>query len=487
MFTGFMTAFQRYARFWAMIVGLIALPGLAIAGPQKVALVVGNAAYMHMPGLTTATNDAQDMAARLRDMGYEVTLLTDIGSEVFRVVLDAFAAQAKEADTVVFYYAGHAFQRGGVNHLVPVSARLDAPDLLEQGTWKLDDIAARLKGGAGQVLIFLDACRSNPLPDAAQASDAEGLAQFDGGAGTFVAFATRPGAVAFDRPATGGERNSPFTAALLEDMATPGQSISDLMIGVRNSVDQATAGQQVPWDQSSLRAQVFLVPAVATVAAEPAPVAVTPDAGLPVFEFAQDTTVVGPLAQAVVAATSGVIRRVQGGDQMRLAAISSETRSLAAVPGGGGLRIKGVDAGAQTPDAVALPPVPATERELHAAIQTELVRTGCYTQRIDGDWGRGSQAALDRFHKETKTKPADGADPVLKPTEAAWRLLLEAPEKACKPQPAAVVTKKKPNKPAAPAQKKPAAVTKKVAPTPAPAPEKKGVTCKFMIVAVVCK
>lgn len=488
MVKDFFQRFISHARVWAIGVAAVLLPGLALAGPQKVALVVGNAAYAHVPGLTTATNDAQDMAARLRDMGFEVTLLTDIGTEVFAVVLDTFAEQAKDAETVVFYYAGHAFQRGGVNHLVPVGARLDAPDILLAGTWKLDDITARLKSGSGQVLIFLDACRSNPLPDTirAGASDGQGLAQFDGGAGTFVAFATRPGSVAFDR--AGGERNSPFTAALLAGIGTPGQSISDLMIGVRNEVDEATAGQQVPWDQSSLRAQVYLVPAIGALAE-------TPEDALPVFEFAQDATVVGPLAEAVATAVSGVIRRVEGGEQLRLAAVASDTRSLAAVSGGNGVRIKGVDAGTrQEPQAGILPPAPETGPALHAAIQTELKRIGCYTQGIDGDWGRGSQTGLERFYAARKIVPAQVAGGVLAPTEAAWRLLLEAPEKTCKPQPAAQVTRKKPatqkaapTKKSATVTKKPATVTKKPAVVAAPPAAKGGVKCTFIVVAIVCK
>ncbi len=476
MVTRCFRSFSGFARFWAALLCLAAMPVWASADPAKVALVVGNSAYAHLPGLTTPTNDAQDVADTLRDMGYEVTLLTDIGSPVFRVVLDTFAEQAKQAETVVFYYAGHAFQRDGVNHLVPVGAQPDAAGGVLADTWTLNDIVARLKAGSGQVLIFLDACRTAPLPEIA-ATGSQGLAQFDGGAGTFVAFATRPGAVAFDR--AGGERNSPFTGALLAEMATPGQSISDLMISVRNSVDQMTGGQQVPWDQSSLRAQVFLVPGPVVAA-------------LPVFEFAQDATVVGALLED---GAGGAITRVQG-DQMRLAAVRSETRSLAAVDAAQDLRIKGVEPVLRVPGVspgvdgavTQLPPVPATEKELHAAIQTELKRIGCYTRGIDGDWGRGSQAALERFYAAGKDLPPRPAGSVARPDEAAWRLLLEAPEKTCKPQPVAQATPKKPAAAAKKTQQKPAAAKKKAAPAPAPAaaPEKKGVKCRFMVVAVVC-
>ncbi len=426
------------------------------------ALVVGNAAYAHVPGLETAAHDAQDVAESLRDLGFEVTLLTDVGSEVFWVVLDTFAAQAKDADTVLFYYAGHAFQSGGVNHLVPVSARLETPEAIRAETWQLDTIASRLRGGSAQVLLFLDACRTSPLPEASVAAGGQGLAEFDGGAGTFVAFATRPGAVAFDRAA--GGRNSPFTAALLARIATPGQSISDLMIGVRNAVDQATGGQQVPWDQSSLRAQVFLVPDVADA--------------MPQFEFAEDVTVVGALTAP---------GRVAGGDVLRLAAISSETRSLApVVQGKETLRLTSVPPVIRmAPIAGAALAVPTVGANLNRAIQTELKRIGCYGADIDGDWGRGSQAALGRYYDARKVKEAD-VDGGFKPTEAAWRTLLTEPAKTCAPVKVVQPVKKKPNSAGASTKKKPVAA-KKAAPAPAPAPEKKGVTCKFIVVALVCK
>ncbi|MGL6211239.1 MAG: caspase family protein [Paracoccaceae bacterium] len=441
--SGFSTLISmRIARIWAVVL-MFAVPGMGIAEPSKMALVVGNAAYEAAPGLTTATHDAQDVAGALRGLGFEVTLLTDVSSDVFWVVLETFAAKSKAADTVVFYYAGHAFQMGGVNHLVPVAARLDSEQAIRDETWTLDAIAEQLRGGAGQVLIFLDACRTNPLPAVLRAD--QGLAQFDGGTGTFVAFATRPGAVAYDRVTDA--RNSPFTAALLKRIGVAGQSISDLMIGVRNDVEEATGGQQVPWDQSSLRAQVFLAPK----ADGPA---------LPELEFAADSAVVINTRQ--VAAVPGAA----AADVPRLAAV--EVGRVVA-PVSDAARIAGVDVAVRVPGVTPDPPPAfATERELHAAIQTELKRIGCYTRAIDGDWGRGSQGGLERYYAANKIKAADVEGGVFAPTEAAWKLLLDAPEKTCTyvaPVPvkkkAVAKTKAKPKKPAVVA-KKPAPVKKRV-------------------------
>ena len=76
------------------------------------------------------------------------------------------------------------------------------------------------------------------------------------GSGTFIAFATEPDSVAAD----GSGRNSPFTTALLKHIDQPGQSISDMMIAVRNDVLAATGGHQRPWESSSLTDRFAFTP-----------------------------------------------------------------------------------------------------------------------------------------------------------------------------------------------------------------------------------
>ena len=452
----------RFVTRWILAAfAVMLLPAVAMAEGRKLALVVGNEAYEALPGLTTPAADAQAMSKALRDLGFEVTLLTDVGPEVFQAVLGSFADQSKTAETVLFYYSGHAFQKDGVNHLVPVNARLADAGALEAETWRLDDIAAKLKSGSGQLLLFLDACRDNPLPAAVVGSGGPGLAQFDGGAGTFVAFATAPGAVAWD--VKEGAGNSPFTAALLDHIATSGQSISDLMIAVRNAVDAATQGKQTPWDQSSLRAQFFFVPKVADdLALE-----------LPKFEMAEVSVEIG-------AADDGAALSQIAGVPVRLAALNSATRSLAAVGGvqTGALRLKGIDS-SNAPE-LAIP------EDLPLAVQGELLRIGCYAMAVDGDWGNGSRKAMAQYYAAKKVDPGE-----VEPTAEVYRALAAEPVKTCD-KPAAVVQKKAPTKATA-KKSTPKATTKKettkkaAAPKKAaPAPKKDGVKCKFLVVAVVC-
>jgi uncharacterized caspase-like protein len=111
-------------------------------------------------------------------------------------------------------------------------------------------------------LVFLDACRDNPLARSFARSlgtrsttVGQGLAMIQSAIGTMIAYATQPDAVALD----GDGRNSPFTSALLKHIATPGLDISSVMRRVRADVITTTSQRQVPWDHSSLIGDVVLV------------------------------------------------------------------------------------------------------------------------------------------------------------------------------------------------------------------------------------
>lgn len=231
-----------------------------LAHAERLAFVVGNANYDVAPDLANPVGDATAVAEALKRLGFKVTLMTDAGGDSLWAEMDKFVKDSEGAESTVFYYSGHAFQMSGVNYLVPVTAKLDSREGAKAETWSLDGIIARLQSRNRQTLIFLDACRNDPLPATVRGSGAaaDGLARVQAGVGTFVAFSTEPGGVAAD--AVGDSKNSPFTTALLSHIETEGISISDMMIEVRNDVENATLRKQVPWDQSSLREQFYFVP-----------------------------------------------------------------------------------------------------------------------------------------------------------------------------------------------------------------------------------
>ena len=233
----------------------------AFAAP-RVALVIGNAAYKHTIPLANPRNDAQDMARVLRLLDFDVIEGLDLGKAGFEGKLEAFAEAAMGAETTLFFYAGHALQVDGENYLIPTDAKLGSEAHLVTRAFTL---AAFLKAMRSPTkLVFLDACRDNPLAQrlvrsmgaTRSAAVGRGLERVESASGTLIAYATQPGNVAED----GKGRNSPFTAALLAHIDAPGQSVNDLLTSVTNTVVTGTNGRQQPWTHSSLLRPFYFKP-----------------------------------------------------------------------------------------------------------------------------------------------------------------------------------------------------------------------------------
>jgi uncharacterized caspase-like protein len=268
------------------LAGLLAALALAepAAAQKRVALIIGNGAYTHAGQLANPANDAADMAAALKDLGIEVILGLDLDKRGFDSRLRDFSRALADADTGILYYAGHGLQVGLRNYLVPTDAQLQSERDLEFETVALDFVMRQMEiGREGRTnIVFLDACRDNPLArnlaramGTRSAGVGRGLAEVQAGVGTFIAYATKPGEVALD----GDGRNSPFTAALAKGVKAPGKSLTAVMVDVRKEVLAATRSRQVPWDHSALTGEFYFnlasAPAMLPKTAPPAPPAET--------------------------------------------------------------------------------------------------------------------------------------------------------------------------------------------------------------------
>lgn len=239
---------------------LIFLSLPASAG-DRVALVIGNAAYKNVPELANPRNDASDMTARLKALDFEVVTGSDLDLRGVRQKINEFVDKLGTAEVALFYYAGHGLQVNGTNYLVPVDASLKSSLDLEFEAVPIQLVLSAMEDKVETNVLFLDACRDNPLARTLarslgkrSSSIGRGLARLGAGRGTLISFATQPGNVALD----GNTRNSPFTSALVKHLGTPGDSLTDSMIRVRNEVIKTTKGRQVPWEHSSLTGRVVL-------------------------------------------------------------------------------------------------------------------------------------------------------------------------------------------------------------------------------------
>ncbi|NUR12228.1 MAG: tetratricopeptide repeat protein [Bradyrhizobium sp.] len=228
-------------------------PGSAPTG-RRVALVIGNGAYKNAHALPNPPRDSQLIASVLRDLGFQSVMDTkDLARDKFFQTLKAFAEEAEKADWAVVYYAGHGFEIGGVNYLVPVDARLTADKDAETEAVALEQVIAAVGAARKVRLVVLDACRDNPFAPTMQRTLSlklvdKGFSNIEPGAGFMVVYAAKHGETAMDGD---GSANSPFATALAREIKQPRIEIRKLFDIIRDDVWAATRHGQQPFTYGS--------------------------------------------------------------------------------------------------------------------------------------------------------------------------------------------------------------------------------------------
>jgi uncharacterized caspase-like protein len=262
---------MRLMRYALLLVAV--LFGSPATAQTRVALVIGNGAYRHVPALPNTLNDANDVAASLTRLGFAVRRLNDAGFDQMRRGLLDFGKAARNAEMAVVFFAGHGMEMGGENWLVPVDAELKNDLDTEQEAISLRNVVPTVSAAAKLGLVVLDACRNNPFVakmqrTAASRAVGRGLARVEPTGSVLIAFAARDGTVAED----GTSRNSPFTAALLRHLETPGLEINFLFRRVRDDVIADTGRRQEPFVYGSLsKEEIYLKTAEGPRIAVPPP------------------------------------------------------------------------------------------------------------------------------------------------------------------------------------------------------------------------
>jgi len=236
---------------------------------KRVALVLGNSAYQSVPPLPNPVNDANVIAATLKEAGFDVVdSRRDLPAAETRRALRDFADRARDADIAVVYYAGHGMEVDGTNYLIPVDAKLERDTDVYDEAFSLDRILLAIEPAKKLRLVVLDACRDNPFArgmrrTVASRAIGRGLAQIEPTSpNTLIAYSAKAGSTALD----GDARNSPFTLALAKHLTTPGLDVRRAFGFVRDDVLKTTANRQEPFVYGSLGGDdVPLVPAKAVV------------------------------------------------------------------------------------------------------------------------------------------------------------------------------------------------------------------------------
>jgi uncharacterized caspase-like protein len=222
---------------------------------KRVALVLGISSYEHVAKLPNPSNDAGAMANLLKKAGFDVVeSYRDVGIAALRRAVGDFSDKAQDADVAVVFYAGHGIEVDGTNYLVPADARLARDFDIEDEALSLDRLLKAIEPAKRLRLVMLDACRDNPFSKTmkrtvASRSVGRGLAKVEPTVSdTLIAFAAKAGSVALD----GDSANSPFTSALLENIAVPGVDLRIAFGRVRDSVMASTGRKQEPYVYGSL-------------------------------------------------------------------------------------------------------------------------------------------------------------------------------------------------------------------------------------------
>jgi len=419
---------------------------------KRVALVLGNSQYKNTVSLDNPENDAADITAALLRLGFTVIDGINLEKREMERRIRDYANALKGADVGLFYYAGHGIQVNGKNYMAPVDAQLKSETDLDFEAVDVNLVLRQMERNSRVNLVFLDACRDNPLAEilarslgsrSRSVSIGRGLAPVEKALGMMIAFATQPGNVALD----GDGRNSPFTKALLNHIETEGLTVSDIMINVRKDVLAATDGKQVPWENSSLTGQFYFKAAKKTSSGdtEGTRVASTEQnaENTPAASSIPNTTFDHTFWTSIrdsddPALFKEYLRRFPNGvftpiAKAKLEMLMKEADADKSYSSGKGGEIKQAEISKHTSaddagrSAQASPAVPGVDpailqRQISLDTQTALKAYGCYTNSIDGIWGPGSQSAMSRFNHMSKLNlPVGHPDEATLNVVKAWR------------------------------------------------------------------
>ncbi|WP_407519864.1 caspase family protein [Methylobacterium oryzisoli] len=230
---------------------LMMLFATAAFAQRRLAYVVGNNRYDHVPLLRNAEKDADSIASLLRQVGFdEVIPERNLSYAALNDGLRSFSSKISEGDTALFFFAGHGYNDGAQNLLMPTDIQRFSRDQvrgIRNQSLSVERVINTLQSrGARFAIVIIDTCRRNPF----EASNG-----FDGSlqiiiraplpipsgvrTESFEFYAAGPQQQALDRL---GEDdpvpNSVFTRVLLKHLVAPPRPLEQIAKNVRAEVQR---------------------------------------------------------------------------------------------------------------------------------------------------------------------------------------------------------------------------------------------------------
>ena len=250
---------QRAAIAFAMVAGL----AFSASAETRAAFLVGNGAYEHAGDLKNPAADVTLIGGVLEDLGFDVDLHLNLTRGEIGLALSEFLKAHSDADVTFVYLAGHGMQFEGRNYFVGTDARLATEFDIPAETIPVDAMIKAIQAKSKASLVFIDACRDNPLAydfytstySESRALQTRGLVPLTSPAkGAMVVFSASPGQIAYD----GAGANSPFAASLARHLGTPNSEILSVMKRVIGDVKLETEDQQTPVINNDLALEIYL-------------------------------------------------------------------------------------------------------------------------------------------------------------------------------------------------------------------------------------
>lgn len=108
---------------------------------NALALVIGNAEYaQEKDKLINATNDADDFAAKLLNLGFIVQKKNNCTLQIFDREVRKFGEDLKKIDVGLFYFSGHGLQIDGRNYLTSIDTSFVDSISAKHTSFPLDEI-----------------------------------------------------------------------------------------------------------------------------------------------------------------------------------------------------------------------------------------------------------------------------------------------------------------------------------------------------------
>jgi len=413
---------MRLVTAFACAMMLICLGVAPSHAEKRVALVIGNSSYRNVPALLNTQNDANDIAASFKRLGFSVNKVTDGTFDDMRRAMLQFGRDAREAELAVVFFAGHGMEVGGENWLIPTDAELQSDRDAENEAIPLRSAMLQVANASSLGLVILDSCRNNPFAAKMQRASRyravdRGLARVEPTDNVLVAYAAKDGTTARD----GAGRNSPFTAALLRHLELPGLEVQFLFRDVRDDVMAATNHEQQPFVYGSLSRQTIYLKAGAADSDRPASSAATPGPGEAerAWAFVKDSKNAAVLEEYIRRfgdSFYGVLARATLGElkKNQVAVVSPPNAPLSAQPSPA--------APAANPPAAAKPPSAATAAKPPAAAPTSqaaLPAQGQQLQLLYSPWTKFCATGQEANAKQVCLTGKDGRVETGQPVVAA--------------------------------------------------------------------